>query len=358
MRKVCVLAVCGMQRKEFSNLVGKWSLGRRMCGEFELDGDIVTVYKTRFGERAFIGDGKVSDGVLLLKLSAFDALQKEAAFAAVEEAENTKATIVYTADEKSGELFAAGTKELKGEVSIADMDRGKRVIGLKKGAFEACRQVTKITLPAGLKEIGERAFFGCSSLKKIAISSGPRRIPAYAFFGCSALEELTLPDGIEEIGSHAFEFCRSLGKIFLPASVRRIESGAFWGCERLEKVEVADLAAWCAIQFDGEDAAPFIHGAELCLGGKTLRYAEIPQGVLKIGAYAFAGSKLEAVCVPQSLKCIEPTAFEGCTSLTRVVYGGTAAEWFAVEKARRALEMCTVLCTDGKIEKGGTLKRK
>ena len=343
-----------------NRLVGQWSLGRRMCGDFELEGDHITVYKTRFGERALFGVGRFQDGALHLKLSALDDLEAEAAFAVGQQVPKAQAAILYTTDEKSGGCVAAGSKELKGEAVVADMSGGKRVVALKEGAFEGCNFITKITLPTGLTSIGARAFFGCKSLKSVAVPRGLRLIPEYAFFGCNALEELTLPEGVTEIGSHAFEFCRSLRRIYLPASVKRIRGGAFWGCDRLDEVAISDLAAWCAVKFEGADAGPLFCGAELFVGGERTRFAEIPAGVFEIGSYAFAGSKLERVSIPQSVKRIAPSAFENCRALTHIQFGGTAGEWLALEKKSFADGTAdfTVICADGKIKKGGTLQKK
>lgn len=346
--------------KESPNFVGKWSLGRRMCGEFELDGEHITVYKTRFGKRAFFGEGKISDGALLLKLSAPIFSEEAEATETAEVSPEADEKIAFFPDPESGGCVAAGRKDLKGEVWIADMDGGKCVVGLKERAFEGCAQVTKISLPKGMTKMGKRAFFGCSGLKSVALPAGICRIPAYAFFGCGALEELILPEGVAEIGAHAFEFCRSLKTISIPASVKRIGGGAFWGCDCLEEVQISDLSAWCAIEFGGNDADPLFHAAELYVGGKKTRFAEIPAGTQRIGAYAFAGSKLEGASIPRSVKSIGACAFEGCTSLSRILYGGTAGEWLAVEKERWANgtgDFC-VICTDGRIEKGGTLKKK
>lgn len=349
-----------MQMKESPNrFVGKWSLGRRMYGEFELDGENITVYKARFGKRALFGVGRIADGVLLLKFTLPDAMEEEAAFAAEKGVQAGQTSVSYSPVAESGGWAAAGSKELKGEVSIPDMVGGKHVVALKDHAFEGCGLITKIRLPAGIERIGKRAFFGCSSLENLSLPAGICRVPEYAFFGCGALEELMLPEGVIEIGSHAFEFCRSLKRIFIPASVKRIQSGAFWGCDSLEEVALSDLASWCAVEFEGSDANPFFRGAELCVGGKRTRFAEIPAGVAEIGSYAFAGSKLEGLRIPRSVKRIAPSAFEGCRALSRVIFGGTAGEWLAVEKAHwaEATGDFAVICTDGKVEKGGTLRK-
>jgi len=58
----------------------------------------------------------------------------------------------------------------------------------------------------------------------------------------------------------------------------------------------------------------------------------IPDGVTVIGAEAFSGDiSVERVTIPISVKTIEQGAFNGCTKLTDVYYGGTAEQWDSVE---------------------------
>ena len=74
-------------------------------------------------------------------------------------------------------------------------------------AFHGCRELTSLTLPAGITSIGD-----------------------HAFYGCSGLTSLTLPAGITSIGNHAFEDCRGLTSIYVYAEkVPRIDSNAFGG---------------------------------------------------------------------------------------------------------------------------------
>ena len=55
--------------------------------------------------------------------------------------------------------------------------------------------------------------------------------------------------------------------------------------------------------------------------------AEIPQG-------AFAGcTQLREIVLPAAITSIAAKAFEGCNSIERVVYGGTQAEWDAIQRA-------------------------
>ena len=59
------------------------------------------------------------------------------------------------------------------------------------------------------------------------------------------------------------------------------------------------------------------------IGDNTITKVVIPEGVEKIGAYAFANlTALEEVVLPSTLEAIEYGAFVGCTSLQKVTFSG------------------------------------
>ena len=72
----------------------------------------------------------------------------------------------------------------------------------------------------------------------------------------------------------------------------------------------------------------------------------IPNGVTSIGDQAFMGcTNLERVTIPDSVTGIDNWAFEGCQSLTDVYYGGTEAQWKAIqieEEKNQALTSATI----------------
>lgn len=72
-------------------------------------------------------------------------------------------------------------------------------------AFQGAIHMTSVDLPSGLKTLGEGAFCDAYSLKSVVIPKGITEIPAEAFAGCIALESVSLPEGITSIGNYAFD---------------------------------------------------------------------------------------------------------------------------------------------------------
>ncbi|MCI8325697.1 MAG: leucine-rich repeat domain-containing protein, partial [Clostridia bacterium] len=54
-----------------------------------------------------------------------------------------------------------------------------------------------------------------------------------AFEGCRNLTSIEIPASVTSIGSYAFWYCSSLTSIEIPASVTSIGDRAFSGCSRL-----------------------------------------------------------------------------------------------------------------------------
>ena len=81
-------------------------------------------------------------------------------------------------------------------------------------AFHWCSELSDITIPNGVSNIGESAFVDCDSLVKVEFGSNSK---------------------LETIDEYAFEHC-GLSEIVIPRSVSEIEQGAFESCSKLSTV--------------------------------------------------------------------------------------------------------------------------
>ena len=157
---------------------------------------------------------------------------------------------IYTSNDVIG---TCAFEDCRGLTSLT-LPAGITSIGVK--AFAGCRGLTSLTLPAGITSIGDYAFSGCSGLTSLTLPAGITSIGESVFYGCRGLTSLTLPAGITWIGSSAFEGCSGLTSLTLPAGITSIDSYAFNGCSGLtsiyvyaEKVPKIDSKA-----FEGFDA--------------------------------------------------------------------------------------------------------
>ena len=136
---------------------------------------------------------------------------------------------------------------------------------------------------------------------------------------------ISIPDYITNIGNNAFYDCSSLTSITIPYSVRSIGGYAFTGCESITKTNyTGDIAGWCEIKFGGGSANPISNSHNLYINDQEIQDLVIPNTVDSIYDYAFYDCfSLNSVTIPNSVKSIGERAFLLCNSLTSVILGNS-----------------------------------
>ena len=171
-----------------------------------------------------------------------------------------------------------------------------RVIG--NSAFHACKDLKSVTLPSGLKKLGEYAFAG-TGLTAVTIPASVEYLGQFAFNLCSALTSLTIePGSLHYIGSYAFSDCDSLRTVELPQTVTTLSENAFSDCGALESFRAP------GVQVIGRDAFYF-------------------------------DTNLRSIVLSADLQRVDIAAFQSCSQLTDVYYGGTEEQWNAIEIKER-----------------------
>ena len=215
--------------------------------------------------------------------------------------------------------------------------------------FSRCTSLETIEIPDSVDEIGESAFVRCSSLKSIKLSKNLKKIGEHAFYYCESLESIEIPDNVEEIGKEAFECCSTLKSIKIPKSVKKIGENAFKGIENiilvknndivpeteivlsfdvlkelnklkiietLDKKKLTFVEIPCVYLLNGINYKIISIDEKLFQGYENLKGIKLPEGITKIGAFAFSKCfSLEKIIIPHSVKEIGDNAFEYCFSL-------------------------------------------
>ena len=119
----------------------------------------------------------------------------------------------------------------------------KSVIDIGQQAFYQCLSLKSITIPDGVASIGIGVFYACQNLTSITIPKSVMGIGQQAFQTCSALESITIPDGVASIGISAFNNCYSLTSIVIPNSVTDISQQAFYQCLSLANIVIPNSVA-------------------------------------------------------------------------------------------------------------------
>jgi len=193
------------------------------------------------------------------------------------------ATIVAETD---GRYSCAVSPSPKGHLVIPSTLGGVRVGAIGRSAFQGCKELTTVTIPAGVRSIGYESFQDCS-----------------------ALQSVTIPEGVRYIGNEAFENCSSLTSVTIPSSVSNIEILAFFRCTGLgEGVVIRD-------------------GWVLTVNGRCPADYVIPQGTRGIASHAFRCCEgLKSVTVPSSVKHMGYWAFSYCRDLRSITMLGECPE--------------------------------
>ena len=225
------------------------------------------------------------------------------------------------------------------EIEVVQFE-GTDFSSLEREVFYGWSNLSSITLPEGITEIGMNAFKGCSALTSIIIPESVGTIRWGAFSGCSKLVSVIIPPKVWEIGYRAFTDCASLteiqvnqenrgyisvdgvlftwkqddlitfpagkqGSYSIPGSVTKIEDEAFKGCSGLTSVSIPDGVTSI--------------GYGVFSGCSKLANITIPDGITSIGSDMFEEcSSLVSVTIPESVTFIDFGAFRGCSSLVSV----------------------------------------
>ena len=166
-----------------------------------------------------------------------------------------------------------------------------------------------VALPEGVTSIEDYAFAHNDRLKEITLPQSLTSIGKAVFFWCAALGKIAIPDGVTSVGDNAFSTCVSLKELALGAELLSAGCGLTEFCVALEKITVSENNE----SFSGEGNCLTRKADNTVIAGCAS--SKIPAGTEQIGEYAFCGqTQLGAIDFPDGLKKIGNYAFS-CTGL-------------------------------------------
>ncbi len=195
--------------------------------------------------------------------------------------------------------------------------------------------------------IGDYAFSGCVLFGHAYIPDTVTHIGNYAFCGCDLMMYVDIPDSVTSIGDYAFESCGFLREVTIPASVTSIGAAPFKCCYELDHVEIdSDNPAYCLVggnlydigmstlieslsggSFSIPDTVRRIGASAFSYGGTpNSRTLTIPNTVVSIGEFAFCGTQMYSVILPDSVTSISDGMFQNCKYLKSVKLGNRVTE--------------------------------
>lgn len=218
----------------------------------------------------------------------------------------------------------------KNTLRYADLSKSPRMTTIKDSYFSGYKQLSTAILPESLTSMGDSVFSSCSSLTYIRIPSNVKEIAKYTFRLCKSLAEVSIPDDITSIGDNAFSYCESLKSFDMPDSVTSIGAYAFMG--------------------SGLDIIKIPNGVtkieEYTFNScKSATSVIFNNNVVSIGEVSFYGCEnITSIVIPDSVTEISQMAFSQCTALENVTIGsGITSIGDAAFNSDSALKSVTVL---------------
>ncbi len=257
----------------------------------------------------------------------------------------------------AGQRKSAIPSSTIGDITVPETLGGHPVAEIDSYAFFSCDSLTSVTIPEGVKTIGDSAFYHCSSLTNISIPDSLTEIKEDAFQMCNPmlydtntisniklidgwvvgflspriadvklhnirgmaygacadyndLETLEISGNFKCIGRNAFSNCKSLRNIVIDAPIEIIDDSAFFRCTELLHIELPSTVKEirnCAFQ--------------QCF---ALTNIVIPAAVTNIGEEAFYGcNSIKTFEIPKNLRSIGEGAFSSCESLEEFIVSST-----------------------------------
>lgn len=255
------------------------------------------------------------------------------------------ATNTFYFDETTGTI--TGYVESDTVVVIPSKINGVTVTTIGTDAFLGLN-ITSVTIPASVTEIGSNAFAGCTNLTSVnyegdwsnlTIQSGNPAVQDaanaplfdfefippdntavivtnYKYNGAAA--DVTIPSRyqgkpVTTIGHAAF-FNSAVTSVTIPDSVTSISDEAFINCPKLTNISIPNSVTY--IGFSAFSSCT------------SLKSITLPSSLSTIQSYAFYNcGNLKTIRIPVSVTSIGNCAFDVCPSLMTVTYPGSKTQW-------------------------------
>ena len=209
-----------------------------------------------------------------------------------------------------------------------------------------CTNLSYVYLGSSLKTIGG-TFRDCNNLACVDISdANPYFKSVEGIVYSKDMKELvfaprnksgyvTIPDGVKKIGEYSFEECRNITGVKVPESVVEIGGGAFHYCTKLKDITLGNHIqeiGWDAFSGVGyldidnwdecwQDGAFYIGPYLVGSAGRISSTLVVKNGTKLIATNAFQGADIEYLYIPDSVQYINGVAFWRCKNLKYVSFG-------------------------------------
>ena len=211
--------------------------------------------------------------------------------------------------------------------------------GLYLYAYPAGRAAATYDIPDTCDTVGTQSFYGAVNLTSLTVPTSVKNIGAKAFAQCNALEDITLPF----LGGNA-EDNRTFNYVFgsdnwssyggVPQSLKTVTvltdtlvGSAFYHCTYIENIYLPNCKKLTEIPYECFADCTALHTLSFGNASSQNGMVVIPNSVAVIGMDAFRScASIRGITLGRSTTTLEEGAFRDCTSLAQfaVAKGNTA----------------------------------
>ena len=227
-------------------------------------------------------------------------------------------TAVVLASECADELVIPETIVVAG--------KNYTVTGIGKCAFQRCSQLTTVTIPKTIKNIGAKAFANgniisinisdlsvwCSMAHEYLYhTTGGQYIYEpignyRLFLNGSEINTLEIPSNVTYLSTNSFAGCKNISKVIMHDNLRTIGDYAFYKCDALSKIEfgnnVTSIGEYCFYNCG------------------LLENIELPKSLRELKIGALLSLNLKEITIPGNVTKIGSGCFLDCQKLTTVKF--------------------------------------
>lgn len=232
----------------------------------------------------------------------------------------------------TGSVVSIGNSAFSGCKTLSDLKLSENLAEIGNSAFADCVNLSKITMPETLKTLGYSAFSGCTSLAEITLNNELTSIGSKAFEG-TAITELTIPDSVTSFGvnsgnSYLVSKCNSLKTLKIGKGITEIPGRLCSNAPALSEVTMGGNV---------------VSIGEYAFAGTAIETIKLPDTLTTISSYAFSNTQLKTIEIPASVTGISYGAFSDNAQLERVTYQNNAENTAITFIGSQAFANCSKL---------------
>lgn len=183
-------------------------------------------------------------------------------------------------------------------------------------AFQACSDITSVTIPNSIKHIGSWAFSNCTSLATINYPTSSILVDQWVFVGTAWFD--SQPDGIIYLNNTLYCYKGSMPDnytLIVPSNVNSIAGRAFSHNYEIGYSNLVNVSFSNSVENIGMYAFYKCHLSNLSL----------PSSIKIIDDGAFGCNYFTTITIPASITRVGDCAFKQCGLLTTVNYNATSS---------------------------------